>query len=149
MINIMYLVLTAMLALNVSAEIINAFFIIDRGIQGSNKVLDESNSLAATALELNAAQNMERYRPLVDAAKEIRSISRDFTAYVESLRDTLVNETGGYYPEDDPKHAGHPKGYKNKDVTTRMLVNQGQGTELENRIVETRKRIDPWYGYQR
>ena len=50
MINLMYLVLTAMLALNVSAEIINAFFMIDRGIEGSNKVIDESNNFAMTAL---------------------------------------------------------------------------------------------------
>ena len=33
MINLMYLVLTAMLALNVSAKIINAFFVVDRGIK--------------------------------------------------------------------------------------------------------------------
>ncbi len=141
MINIMYLVLTAMLALNVSAEIINAFFIIDRGIQGSNKVLKESNDLASTALELNAAQDKERYQPLLDAAKEVRSLSRDFTAYVESLRDTLVAETGGYYPEDDEKHAGQPRGYKNKDVTTRLLVNKGTGEELKERILGTRQRI--------
>ena len=37
MINLMYLVLTAMLALNVSAEIINAFFSLNKGIKDSNE----------------------------------------------------------------------------------------------------------------
>ena len=41
MINIMYLVLTAMLALNVSAEILNAFRILKRGIDGSNMSIAE------------------------------------------------------------------------------------------------------------
>ena len=42
MINLMYLVLTAMLALNVSAEIINAFFMLDKGIKKNNHIVEES-----------------------------------------------------------------------------------------------------------
>lgn len=141
MINIMYLVLTAMLALNVSAEIINAFFMIDRGIAGSNAVLEESNDLALTALELNAEQDMSRYQPLVTTAKEVRSLSKEFNSYIDQLRDELVQETGGYYPEDDDKHPGQPKGYKNKDVTTRVLVNQGRADELQERIESTRAEL--------
>ena len=44
MINIMYLVLTAMLALNVSAEIFNAFKLVDKGLKKSNDVLDKANA---------------------------------------------------------------------------------------------------------
>lgn len=44
MINIMYLVLTALLALNVSAEIFNAFKVVDKSMAKSNASLDESNS---------------------------------------------------------------------------------------------------------
>ncbi len=40
MINLMYLVLTALLALNVSSEILNAFKIINDSIVSSNKLLD-------------------------------------------------------------------------------------------------------------
>ena len=40
MINIMYLVLTALLALNVSAEIFNAFEMVDEGLTTANKSLD-------------------------------------------------------------------------------------------------------------
>jgi len=141
MINLMYLVLTAMLALNVSAEIINAFFQIDEGIQSSNKIIDESNNFAKTALIKNAAQDEARYRPLVEAADEVQDISKELTEYVESIRDTLVTATGGYYPEDDPKHAGQPKGYKNKDVTTRLLVDKGKGEELKDRIEGARSRL--------
>lgn len=43
MINIMYIVLTAMLALNVSAEIFNAFKVVNAGLVKSNDALDKSN----------------------------------------------------------------------------------------------------------
>ncbi len=43
MITLMYLVLLAMLALNVSAEIMNAFLTLDQGIGNSNGIVDNSN----------------------------------------------------------------------------------------------------------
>lgn len=141
MINIMYLVLTAMLALNVSAEIINAFFLIDRGIEGSNKIIDKSNDFALGALEQNVKQDEERYGKLLVAAKEIQTISKDFTEYIASVREKMVSETDGYYPETDKDHAGQPKGYKNKDVTTRVLVKQEEGEKIKARILSTREEL--------
>ena len=44
MINIMYIVLTALLALNVSAEIFNAFKVVNAGLVKSNEALDKSNA---------------------------------------------------------------------------------------------------------
>ena len=45
MINMMYLVLTALLALNVSAEILNAFKTVNNSITNSNVVLTDKNNL--------------------------------------------------------------------------------------------------------
>ena len=45
MINMMYLVLTALLALNVSAEILNAFKTVNNSITTSNDVVTEKNNL--------------------------------------------------------------------------------------------------------
>ena len=44
MINMMYLVLTALLALNVSAEILNAFKTVNRSIDNANGVLNANNN---------------------------------------------------------------------------------------------------------
>jgi len=141
MINLMYLVLTAMLALNVSAEIINAFFLIDRGITGSNNVFDTSNASTFDVLSKNAEQDLSKYQKLVDAAKEVSAISKEFHTYVDDLREGMVKETDGYYPADDKDHPGFPKGYKNKDVTTRVLVEEGKGEELKARILADRAKI--------
>ena len=142
MINLMYLVLTAMLALNVSAKIINAFFVIDRGIKNSNEIFDKSNEFAMSSLAKSVEQDAERYQPLLKAAQETKLMATQFNDYVESLRAAMVDETGGYYTaEEDEEHAGQPKGMKNKDVTTRYLVNNGKGEELEKRINETREKL--------
>jgi len=43
MINLMYLVLTALLALNVSAEILNAFKTVDNSLTAASTTLDKKN----------------------------------------------------------------------------------------------------------
>ena len=142
MINLMYLVLTAMLALNVSAKIINAFFVVDRGIKNSNTIFDTSNEFAVSALEKSVEQDKERYQPLMTAAKQTQQISKEFNAYVEAIREKMVEETGGYYTEEESEeHAGQPKGYKNKDITTRYLVDEKKGDDLEKKINDTREEL--------
>ena len=44
MINIMYLVLTALLALNVSSEILNAFKTVDRSLSTASGIAEQKNS---------------------------------------------------------------------------------------------------------
>ena len=141
MINIMYLVLTAMLALNVSAKIINAFFVIDRGIQNSNSRLAEANTTTLEDMDRRADENRERYGRVVSTAKEVQQRSREFIAYIESFRTAMVDQTGGLYPEDDEHHGGQPRGYKNKDITTRYMVNEGNGAKLEQKVNQTREEL--------
>jgi gliding motility-associated protein GldM len=141
MINIMYLVLTAMLALNVSAKIINAFFVINRGIVNSSSVLGTSNTRTVESLAKAVETDPSKYNKLMTAAKEVQTLSKEFNAYVETLREEMVKQTGGYYPKDDAHHAGQPKGYKNKDITSRFMVNQGNGDKLYLRINETHDKL--------
>ena len=50
MINIMYLVLTAILALNVSAEVIEAFKTVDKSLQSSSTNIKASNEVLYKSL---------------------------------------------------------------------------------------------------
>jgi hypothetical protein len=59
-----------MLALNVSAKIINAFFVINDGIKNSNSIFDDSHVITMSALEKNVEQDKGKYQPLLDVAKE-------------------------------------------------------------------------------
>lgn len=143
MINLMYLVLTALLALNVSAEVINAFFMIHDGIQNTNTILGEANTQVISSMDATIEKKGEQYRPLHDKANRAKEITDEFIAYIDDIRNQLTEESGGAYPADyeDPKKAGRPKGYKNKDVPQRFFVENKKGEELRQRIADTRSKL--------
>ena len=70
MINLMYLVLTAMLALNVSSEILHAFQTINQSITESNKSIEDKNTKTYKALDDQEAQTGQgpRVKPFNDKA---------------------------------------------------------------------------------
>lgn len=141
MINLMYLVLTAMLALNVSAEIINAFFVVDKGIKKSNDIVNVANEAIIKSIAKQVEAYPE-YEIFEKKAGEAHDIAKDFYTYVQGIRDEIIEAAGGIDPETDK-----PKDKKNKDVTTRILVDgpeakgNGKGYELEKKIIETRKKF--------
>jgi gliding motility-associated protein GldM len=133
----MYLVLTAMLALNVSAEIINAFFALNKGIKASSEIVDKSNVSIKGAIDKQAdayknAANDE-YRAL---SAKAQSISKEFDSYINGMLNDLVTAAGGTNPNYTD---GRPMRYKDKDVTTNMFINQKKGEELMQKIENTRK----------
>ena len=140
MINLMYLVLTAMLALNVSAEIINAFFSLNKGIKDSSTIVDGSNVNIKSAIDKQAVaypkpENKE-YQSMAVKAQEI---SKGFSDYMTGINNELVEMAGGL----DKTHTdGRPVRYKDKDVTTNLFLSEGQGkgrgAEIEKKITETR-----------
>jgi hypothetical protein len=81
MINVMYLVLTALLALNVSAEIFNAFDMVDKGLKSANETLDESNSQLPVLIK-EAAKKKASLSTYADRIDGVTSLSKDATAYM-------------------------------------------------------------------
>lgn len=146
MINIMYLVLTALLALNVSAEIFNAFKLVNKGLQQSNASLDQSNSALPESIKKRALAKPEfaRYSERAPLAVQY---GNEFTAYINSVVDDLIDKSGnmnGTVDEGDYIVVGDHKdlkGKKNKDVTTRLMANGGKGKELKEKILEYRAKF--------
>jgi gliding motility-associated protein GldM len=136
MINLMYLVLTAMLALNVSAEIINAFFALEKGIQGSSKIVDKSNETVMKALDESVKAN-PKYAEWKAKAVKAQEIAKAFETEVEGYRSELFTAAGGPHPE----HPDRPLKYKDKDVTTRMFVDEGRGSKIETSIKKVRESL--------
>lgn len=138
MINLMYLVLTALLALNVSAEIFNAFKLVDDGLSKSNATLEATNSQIPAKIKELAQKDEDKYGVYAERAVVAGEISKEFVEYVEGIKNYMIEETGGWNEE-----KGQPVAYKNKDITTRYLVgknpaaNEGKGGELEKKIEET------------
>jgi gliding motility-associated protein GldM len=146
MINIMYLVLTALLALNVSAEIFNAFKVVDKGLTASNASLDESNSKLPEVIKERAKKKkeLEVYAERVDPA---RQLSRELSEYIDGLTTFMIDQSGDKNGVEDAgdyvevQGVTELRGKKNKDVTTRLLVEEGKGAELKARIEEYRAKF--------
>ena len=152
MINLMYLVLTAMLALNVSAEVMNAFFTLDAGNNETMAVVESQLDATVSGLE-SLLENPEKakFKPIKPAIDEVRALTSQFDSYIADIRNKLIDGSGnrdGEVNEGDFKedHAGELKyirGKKDKDVTTRLLVDGTEdsepiGPQLEAKINETR-----------
>jgi len=134
----MYLVLTALLALNVSAEVMNAFFSLDKGMKESRDIVEKNNGSLTTAIE-KAAQDYPSPQAEDYKARAIRSnqIVNDFVVYVQGIRDNLFAKAGG----PNPKVPGQPRDIRNKDITTKMFVNDGLGNEIQEKIKELRTQL--------
>src|SRR6187551_1261611 len=91
MINLMYLVLTAMLALNISSEILHAFKILNNGITKSNQSIEGKNN--ETMVDFDANENMEghqeRVKPYNDKAKAIRAKAAVVYKYLEEWKSKI------------------------------------------------------------
>lgn len=136
MITIMYLVLTALLALNVSAEIFNAFKLVNKGLEKSNEVLDRQNKRVPEQVKTLAQKDPEKYGEYADRVDDIVKTGDEFVSYVETIWDTLLVTSGGMIEKNGKEVM---KNKKNKDATTRYLVDKGKGEELKNKIVAARE----------
>jgi gliding motility-associated protein GldM len=131
MINIMYLVLTALLALNVSAEILNAFRILKRGIDNSNASINEkiSNTMGAFEAKVNKEKRGQNW---LTSAKEVRNMSAEFQKYIDGLDQKLMEAVGT-----DPETGDLLKA-DDLDTPTRLFVDEGLGKELYDKIAQYR-----------
>lgn len=128
MVNIMYLVLTAMLALNVSAEILNAFTIVNNSIDHSNKSITDKNNSAYQAFADQLKDDAAKVGPLKAKADIVGAEAKAAYDSLESLKELIVKESGGWEIVNGEKEV---KEKANLDVPTRIMENQKRGPALE------------------
>lgn len=138
MINMMYLVLTAMLALNVSAEIINAFKTVNNSLLNANKVATEKNNLIYKSFQdkLSDPNSAERARIWKPRADQVKQIAGEMNTYLEQLKKDLKTEA-------DLKIEDGEEVFKfdNLEAATRLMENKGKGKELLKKLTEFKANI--------
>jgi gliding motility-associated protein GldM len=124
MINIMYLVLTAILALNVSSEILNAFQTIDDSFGKSNAALKTRSELIIK--EFGSEQNKafaEKVAIWKPKAQMVSDLSDQAFAFIENIKKELKMESGLKAPDTTFK-------LDDLEASTRVLVegkDEGKG----------------------
>ncbi|MGB5821707.1 MAG: gliding motility protein GldM [Saonia sp.] len=97
MINLMYLIFIAMLALNMSKEVLSAFGLLNEKLEASNIKTSENNSDFLASLETKASENAEEYGMLYENATKIKSISQEYFDYLQALKVAMTKDI------EDPK----------------------------------------------
>ena len=92
MIGMMYLVYTALLAMNVSKDILDAFDTVNEGVQATNITLSQQLNQKYAAFEEQYGLDKEKVGPYWEKAQTLREEANDFINYVEALKWDLVKK---------------------------------------------------------
>jgi gliding motility-associated protein GldM len=132
MINIMYLVLTALLALNVSAEILNAFKTVNRSLTNTNTTINHSTETILSSLQdkVNDPASKVKAEYWSPKAQEVARLTKDMNGYIESLKGDIL-KTAGFDPA---KNKDSNYKIDNLDIATRIMIEQKKGAELRTRL---------------
>lgn len=101
MIGMMYLVLTALLALNISKEVLNGFVKVENSLQDTQHTLKGKVAETLTTLEVKYAQNQEKVGPFMDKAREVRGRSDNLVNYITQLKGRCMAKSEGKYDEEE------------------------------------------------
>jgi len=90
MINLMYLIFIAMLALNMSKEVLSAFGLMNERLTESNATATTRNTAFMDGLAAKATEQPAKYKPLKEKADNISSLGNGFNSYLENLKGEMT-----------------------------------------------------------
>ena len=147
MINIMYLVLTALLALNVSSEILTAFKTVDASLQKSSNVVNLSTSQYISSLQDKLKDPVSRDKAEIwyPKAQAAQNLTIGVYNFIQQVKDSILAAA-----DFDPAKNGDSSFKEdNLEVSTRLMVDGNLGKELYQKLADYRTRllaIDPIIG---
>ncbi|MDE5594947.1 MAG: gliding motility protein GldM [Muribaculaceae bacterium] len=95
MINLMYIVLTAMLALNVSSDVLDGFTQVHDGLNRSNTNVGRRNDDIFRRLEDFTEQNPDKGQTWLDKATDVRRVTDGLYSQIDSLKLAIVQKADG------------------------------------------------------
>ena len=93
----MYLVLTALLALNISKEVLNGFVKVENSLQATQRTLKGKVNETFATMEVKYDQNKEKVGPFMDEAREVRERSDNLVNYITQLKGRCMATSEGKY----------------------------------------------------
>ncbi|MBN1598037.1 MAG: hypothetical protein JW894_07065 [Bacteroidales bacterium] len=145
MIGMMYLVLMALLALNVSKDVLDAFAVLDTGLVSTIETVHAANKIVMANFESQYQLNQTKVQPWLDKAKQVKEKADDIVNFIQECKIKLVKEAEGEDTEAINEN-GHIDvdliGKKdNVDIPANMMVgdlNDKAGRELRDKIDDFR-----------
>jgi len=135
MIGMMYLVLTAMLALNVSSEILNGFTMVDNSLHTTLESSDARNKVLYTEFQSLFKENPAKVREWLGKAQIVQKRSDEIYNYIQNFKVQIVKMADK--DDADPK-ARNIKAKDNLDMASEYALTKGNGKILKKKIEEYR-----------
>ena len=128
MIGMIYLVLTALLALQVSSSVLDRFILINKSLeQGiASKMQENTRNMDRIQTIVREMGNREDDVKVLDIVLGVRKETQQVIGHIDGLKTKLIALTGG-----KDKKTGRPKGLKDDAVVARLMINDGKGVELQ------------------
>ncbi len=133
MINMMYLVLTALLALNVSSEILNAFKTVNRSLENTNVTVNHSTGTIMKSLldKMSDPTTAAKAQIWYPKAQSAQSFTKPVYDFIQGLKDRIIDESGGDHKNPESKYKED-----NLETPTRIMVEKGEGKKLYNMLAK-------------
>ena len=138
MINLMYIVLLAMLALNVSTEVLQGFAVVQESLDRTTRNASSENEAIYGSFKDQMAANPEKVREWFAKATQVRDMSDSLYNFAEALKVAIVKEADG--PDGDVHNIDNTD---NIDAAGTVMLSPigGKGRKLYNAINSYRDRI--------
>jgi len=156
MIGMMYLFLTAMLALNVSKSILHAFITVNEGLERTNENFEATNKQRINDIEFAYAQDKIKVQKYKDAADAIQEETEKVIVFIDTLKKDIINlcdkpENSNY---GDTVNLAHVHAVDNYDLPGHYFLGNssstGETTAVDGkggRAPEFRKMMDDYRSF--
>lgn len=115
----MYLVFIAMLAMNMSKQVLSAFGFMNEKLTDANISADNKNVATYANLATKASDQPEKYKAHNEKAQKIQALSLDFNAHLEKMKQDLLKdvEDPTNYESMDSEDKGNEYFFKGEKLT--------------------------------
>ncbi len=151
MISMMYLVLTAMLALNVTREVLDSFVVIDKGLVATNKNFGKHNDDLYAQFDLAKSVDPNKVTPNWQKAQLVKKEAANLTAFIDKIKSELISKTEGVTEQvADTLQMEHIDSKDNTDVSTFIMIggkedgSTGKSRELKNKLEGYKKMLSDY-----
>jgi gliding motility-associated protein GldM len=132
MIGMMYLVLTALLALQVSNQILQKFVLLNEGMEKTSLNYAGKNQFLIKQMQqtVDSTGRKEKDVKLLTAANEIRKSTQELYTYIEDLKQELIIQSNAK----DENENFLTGALKNVEASGNIFVNNNKGEELKKKL---------------
>jgi len=138
MIGMMYLFLTAMLALNVSKDVLQAFTLVNNGLTQTNINFSKKNEVVYNEFNKAYMQNPAKTKEWKDKADEVKKLSDDLYNKIDEYKQLIVKTADG--PKFDMRNI---QSKDNLDIPAQLMLMEGSG----KRALDLKERFNKYREY--